>query len=70
MTEKCESNWSPTEDQINNIIIPAMQGIAQQCASHINELQCPPEFIALMLRDIADAFENPSSEGESYCECC
>jgi len=23
-----------------------------------------------MLRDIADAFENPSSEGESDCECC
>ena len=47
-----------------------MQGIAQQCASHINELQGPLEFIALMLRDIADAFENPSSEGKSDCECC
>ena len=53
----------------DKIILPAMQGIAQQCASHINELQCPPEFIALMLRDIADAIENPSSEGESDCEC-
>ena len=46
-----------------------MLGIAQQYASHINELQCPPEFIALMLRDITDAFENPSSEGESHFEC-
>ena len=47
-----------------------MQGIARQCAAYINELQCPPEFIAVMLRDIADAFETPLSEGESDCECC
>ena len=59
---------------MDKIIIPAMQGIAHKCADHINELQCPPEFIALMLRDIADAFENSSSEGEGEgegdCECC
>ena len=55
---------------MDKIILPAMQGIAQQCASHMNELHWPPEFIALMLRDIADAFETPSSEGESDCECC
>jgi len=36
----------------------------------MNELQCPPGFIALMLRDIADAFENPAPEGESSCDCC
>ena len=52
------------------MILLAMQEIAQQCASHMNELQCPPGFIALMLRDIADAFENPSSEGKSDCEGC
>ena len=59
----------PTEEHLYKIILPAMQGIAQQCASHINELQCPPEFIASRLRDIADDIENPSSEGESDCEC-
>ena len=70
MTEKCEEKWQATEDQIDNIIIPAMQGIAQQCASYANELQCPPEFIAVMLRDIADAFEEQSQKGESDCGCC
>ena len=70
MTEKCEGKWSPTEHQINNIIIPAMQRTAQQYADYANELQCPPEFIAVMLKDIADAFENPSSQGASDCECC
>ena len=47
-----------------------MQGIAKQCAGYINELQCPPEFIAVMLRDVADAFENPAPEGDSDCSCC
>ena len=56
--------------QVDKIILPAMQGIAQQCAVHINELQCPPEFMAVVLRDIADAFEKPLSESENDCECC
>ena len=72
MTEKYEVKWQATEDQIENIIIPAMQGIAQQCASYANELQCPPEFIAVMLRDIADAFEeqSPKGGGGGDCDCC
>ena len=47
-----------------------MQGIAQQCAGYINELQCPPGFIAVMLRDIADAFDEQPPESESSCDCC
>ena len=35
------------------------------------ELQCPPEFIALMLRDIAaDVFDEKQLEGASKCDCC
>ena len=67
MIDKSQATWQPTQEQVDKTILPAMQGIAQQCAAYINELQCPPELIALMLRDIADAFENPSSEGESDC---
>ena len=70
MTEKCEAKWTPTEDQINNIIIPAMQGTAQQYANYAIELQCPPEFIALMLRDIADTFEENALTDKKDCECC
>ena len=70
MIDKCQLTWKPTEEQVDKIILPAMQGIAQQCSSHMNELQCPTGFIALMLRDIADVFENPSSEVENDCECC
>ena len=70
MTEECDVKWAPTEDQITNIIIPAMQGTAQQFAKYASELQCPPEFIALMLRDIADTFEENALAAEKNCDCC
>ena len=70
MTEKCEETWQPTDEQVDKIILPAMQCIAQQCAGYINELECPPEFISVMLRDVADAFENPVPEAEGDCSCC
>ena len=57
MTEKCEMKWSPTEDQIDNIIIPAMQRTAQQYAKYASEQQCPHSFMELMLRDIDDTFK-------------
>ena len=70
MTDKSKETWQPTDEQVDKVILPAMQGIAQQCAVYINELQCPPEFIAVMLRDVADAFENPEPEDKSSCDCC
>ena len=70
MTEQCEVKWSPSQDQIDNIIIPAMQSTAQQYADYANELQCPPAFIALMLRDVADAFEENGPKIENSCGCC
>ena len=70
MTEKCEMKWSPTEDQIDNIIIPAMQETAQQYANYANQLQCPPAVVALMLRDIADTFEENALTAEKNCDCC
>ena len=70
MTEKCQARWEATEEQTETIIIPAMKNIAQQCAGYGEKLQCPPAFIALMLRDIADAFEAPATEGDSDCSCC
>ena len=70
MNENGQIEWQPTQEQVDKIILPAMQDIAQQCVGYINELQCPPEFVAVMLRDIADAFESPVTEGDSDCSCC
>ncbi len=50
MTGKNKETWQPTDEQVDKIILPTIQAIAQQCAGYINELQCPSEFIALMLR--------------------
>ena len=62
--------WSPSQDQIDNIVISAIHRAAQQYADYANELQCPPAFIALMLRDIADAFEENGPKVENSCDCC
>ena len=69
MTEKCETNWSPTEDQIDIIIIQAMQGTSQQYAKYASEIQWPPIFIALVLRDIADTFKENSIAVENNSDC-
>ena len=69
MTDKIKETWQPTDEQVDKIILPAMQGIAKQCAGYINELQCPPEFISVILRDVADAFENPTPEGDVDSNC-
>ena len=53
MTDKSKATWQPTDKQVDKIILPAMQGIAHQCAGYINELECPPGFIAVMLKDVA-----------------
>ena len=70
MTEECQVRWEATEEQIETIIIPAMKNIAQQCAGYGEKLQCPPAFIAVMLRDIADAFNEQLPQVESSCDCC
>ncbi len=58
-----------TDEQVDKIILPAMQEIAKQCAGYINELQSPPEFIAFILKDVVDAFQKPEPEGDSGCSC-
>ena len=70
MTKKAQVRWEATDEQIENIIIPAMKNIAQQCAEYGEKLRCPPGFIAVMLRDVADAFDEQLSEGENTCDCC
>ena len=47
-----------------------MQATAQQYAKYAGELKCPPTFIALMLRDIADTFEENTISSEKACDCC
>ena len=58
--------WEPTKLQIDNIILPAYTDLSKRSVSYINELECPPQYIADMLRDLADAIMTSYPEAVSY----
>jgi len=70
MTDTHKAQWKPTQDQIDNLILPAYSEIAKKSVHYINELQCPPEYVADMLRDIAVALVSAHPESENECSCC
>ena len=55
MQKKNLNRWEPTKLQIDEIILPAYTNLSKSCAAYIRELECPPQYIADMLRDLADA---------------
>ena len=55
MSEKNTKRWEPTKLQIDEIILPAYTDLSKSCVSYIKQLDCPPQYIADMLRDLADA---------------
>ena len=52
--------------------MPAYTEMAKQSVAYVNKFGCPPEYVADMLRDIADALTSihPESESEGDCSCC
>tara|TARA_B100000674_G_C37198096_1_gene627070 strand:+ start:133 stop:351 length:219 start_codon:yes stop_codon:yes gene_type:complete len=67
---KKELKWSPTQEQIDNMILPAYTEMAKISVSYINKFKCPPEYVADMLRDIADALTSSHPDSEDSCSCC
>ena len=55
MSEKNTYRWEPTKLQIDEIILPAYTDLSKRCVSYIKQLECPPQYIADMLQDLADA---------------
>ena len=55
MSEKNTHRWGPTKLKINEIILPAYTDLSKRCVSYIKQLECPRQYIAYMLRDLADA---------------
>ena len=74
MNNNDASMWTPTQKQIDELILPAYTDIAKQSVSYINQFQCPPEYVADMLRDIADALvsahPNSKKDNNNSCSCC
>ena len=70
MTNTGNSKWEPTQEQIDSQILPAYTDIAKKSVQYINAFQCPPEYVADMLRDIADALISAHPDSENKCSCC
>ena len=58
MSQKNLNRWEPTKLQIDKIILPAYKDLSKKCVSYINQLDCPTQNIADILRDISDAIMN------------
>ena len=54
MTEE----WKPTADQINGVISSSCEFIKDKANDLLEELQCPPDSIAGILKSIASDFES------------
>ena len=72
MSDNYELKWQPNKYQLDNMILPAYTDLAKQSVAYVNKFGCPPEYVADMLRDIADALTSihPESESEGSCSCC
>ena len=65
-----ELKWSPTQEEINNMILPAYTEMAKISVGYIDKFGCPPEYVADMLRDIADVLTSSHPESGENCSCC
>ena len=63
-------NWNPTQEQLDEMILPAYNEITKMSVSFINKLECPPEFVADMLRDVAETIISSHPESNKSCSCC
>ena len=63
-------NWQPTQVQLDEMILPAYNEITKMRVSFINKLEYLPEFVADMLRDVADAILSSHPESNKSCSCC
>ncbi len=51
-------NWKPSFAQENGIISRTVDFISEEAEDLRQELNCPPDYIAALLRAIADKFED------------
>jgi len=70
MTDISEARLKPTHNHIDDLILPVYTEMAKKSVEYIAKFQCPPGYVADMLRDIAYAIESSHPESESDCSCC
>ncbi len=52
------NDWQPNHEQKNGVILRTIEFIADEVEELRQEIDCPPTYIANMLREIADNIEN------------
>ena len=52
------------------MILPTYYEITKVSVSFINELECSPEYVTHMLRDVAEAIISSHPELNKSCSCC
>ena len=57
-------DWEPTDDQMNGPISGSYEFIKDEANDLLEELQCPPDYIAKMLKSIARDFERKEKENK------
>ena len=63
-------NWQPTQAKLDEMILPAYTEITKMSVSFINKLDCPPEYVADMLKNMAEAIISSHPEANKSCSCC
>ena len=63
-----DKKWNPTIDQVNGPISRTWDFISDEATELMEELQCPPEFLADMLKSIASKFEEGGSVATEWNE--
>ena len=55
MNKNIKNICKPTKQRIDDIVMPSYTELSKKCISYIKELKCPKQYIADMLRNLADA---------------
>ena len=55
MSNKNTIKWEPTKLQIDELNLPFYTDLSKSCVPYIKQLEFPPQYMADLLRDLAEA---------------
>ena len=55
MSIKNKNKWEPNKTQLDDVILPVYTDMSKKCVFYIRKVECPPKYIADMLKEIANA---------------
>tara|TARA_B100000886_G_C20285076_1_gene432948 strand:- start:177 stop:389 length:213 start_codon:yes stop_codon:yes gene_type:complete len=70
VSDHFELKWQPTLEELDCMILPANSEMAKQSVAYVCKFGCPPEYVADILRNVADALTSAHPQSEGDCSCC